>query len=150
MTRPSIFRQAALDRLSSPEQLDRLMQVTLPSGWFALAGVWMAVGVTILWSIFGSIPTTVSGSGIIMSSGGIREVEVLGSGVVEQLAVAEGDLVDEVPFRDCELLYHTAPQHFDLTYPAGTHDDARTRHGGGDRAEDRPEDRHAHRHPDTG
>ena len=94
MTRPSIFRQAALDRLSSPEQLDRLMQVTLPSGWFALAGVWMAVGVTILWSIFGSIPTTVSGSGIIMSSGGIREVEVLGSGVVEQLAVAEGDLVD--------------------------------------------------------
>jgi len=43
-------------------------------------GVWLAVGVTILWSIFGSIPTTVSGSGIIMSSGGIREVEVLGSG----------------------------------------------------------------------
>jgi len=50
--------------------------------------------VTILWSIFGSIPTTVSGSGIIMSSGGIREVEVLGSGVVERLAVTEGDLVD--------------------------------------------------------
>ena len=49
---------------------------------------------TILWSIFGSIPTTVSGSGIIMSSGGIREVEVLGSGVVERLAVTEGDLVD--------------------------------------------------------
>jgi len=36
MTRPSIFRQAALDRLSSPEQLDRLMQVTLPTGWIAL------------------------------------------------------------------------------------------------------------------
>ena len=94
MTRPSIFRQAALDRLSSPEQLDRLMQVTLPTGWIALVGVWLAVGVTILWSIFGSIPTTVSGSGIIMSSGGIREVEVLGSGVVERLAVTEGDLVD--------------------------------------------------------
>jgi len=94
MTRPSIFRQAALDRLSSPEQLDRLMQVTLPTGWIALVGAWLAVGVTILWSIFGSIPTTVSGSGIIMSSGGIREVEVLGSGVVERLAVTEGDLVD--------------------------------------------------------
>ncbi|MEE2899670.1 MAG: NHLP bacteriocin system secretion protein [Gemmatimonadota bacterium] len=94
MTRPSIFRQAALDRLSSPEQLDRLMQVTLPTGWIALVGVWLAVGVTILWSIFGSIPTTVSGSGIIMSSGGIREVEVLGSGVVERLAVVEGDLVE--------------------------------------------------------
>ncbi len=94
MTRPSIFRQAALDRLSSPEQLDRLMQVTLPTGWIVLVGVWLAVGVAILWSIFGSIPTTISGSGIIMSSGGIREVEVLGSGVVERLAVVEGDLVE--------------------------------------------------------
>ena len=31
-----IFRQAALDRLSSPEQLDQLMQVTTPKSWMAL------------------------------------------------------------------------------------------------------------------
>ncbi|MGA1194869.1 MAG: hypothetical protein ACO36I_00070 [Candidatus Latescibacterota bacterium] len=31
-----IFRQAALDRLSSPDQLDQLMRVTTPKGWIAL------------------------------------------------------------------------------------------------------------------
>lgn len=95
MARRSIFRKAALDRLSSPEQLDRLMEVTRPQGWLALIAVWVVVGVTLLWSIFGSIPTTVVGSGIIMSSAGIREVEVLGSGIVDYLDVAEGDLIEE-------------------------------------------------------
>ena len=34
-----IFRKVALERLSSPEQLDQLMQVTSPKGWLALAGL---------------------------------------------------------------------------------------------------------------
>ena len=33
-----IFRQALIDRLASPEQLDSLMQVTDPLGWLALLG----------------------------------------------------------------------------------------------------------------
>ena len=39
MAERSIFRQAALDRLSSPEQLDRVMRVTDPKGWIALSGL---------------------------------------------------------------------------------------------------------------
>jgi hypothetical protein len=31
-----LFRQAALERLSSPEQLDQLVRVTHPLGWLAL------------------------------------------------------------------------------------------------------------------
>jgi HlyD family secretion protein len=94
MARRSIFRKAALDRLSSPEQLDQLMEVTLPQGWLALIGAWVVVLVTLLWSVFGSIPTTVTGSGIIMSAAGIREVEVLRTGFVEELEVQEGDVVE--------------------------------------------------------
>ena len=33
--RGSIFRKAALERLSSPERLDQLMQVTRPRAWLA-------------------------------------------------------------------------------------------------------------------
>lgn len=94
MAEPSIFRKAALDRLSSPEQLDRLMQVTDPRGWIALVGLVTVVVFAVAWSIFGRIPTTISGTGLLMSAEGIREVEVLGSGVVSELRVAVGDPVE--------------------------------------------------------
>lgn len=93
MPRPSIFRQAALERLSSPEQLDRLMRVTNPKGWVALAGLWLVLLFVLLWSVFGRLPTTISGSGIILSAEGIREIEVLASGVVADLRVRVGDAV---------------------------------------------------------
>ena len=35
----SIFRKAALERLSSPEQLDYLMSITSPIAWIALAAI---------------------------------------------------------------------------------------------------------------
>ena len=31
-----LFRKVALERLSSPERLDELMQLTTPGGWLAL------------------------------------------------------------------------------------------------------------------
>ena len=58
-----IFRKVALERLSSPEQLDQLMQVTSPRGWLAL-GAFGALLLTALgWSVLGSIPTDATGEG---------------------------------------------------------------------------------------
>jgi len=93
MARSSIFRQAALDRLSSPEQLDRLMRVTNPQGWAALGGLCLVLVFVLGWSIFGRLPTTIAGTGILLSSEGIREIEVLASGVVTDLRVRVGDAV---------------------------------------------------------
>ena len=39
----SIFRQAALERLSSPEQLDQLARVTQPVGWLALLALSLVI-----------------------------------------------------------------------------------------------------------
>jgi len=88
-----IFRQAALERLSNPEQLDRLMRVTNPRGWVALGGLALVLAFVLVWSVFGRIPTTIAGTGILLSSEGIHEVEVLGSGVVSELRVAVGDRI---------------------------------------------------------
>ena len=93
MAERSIFRKAALDRLSSPEQLDRLMQVTDPRGWIALVGLGAVVLFAGVWSVVGRIPTTISGTGILLSSAGIREVESLGSGVISDVRVVVGDRV---------------------------------------------------------
>jgi HlyD family secretion protein len=48
-----IFRHAALDCLSSPEQLEQLMQVVNPRHWLALATCGTLVGATLLWGLWG-------------------------------------------------------------------------------------------------
>jgi HlyD family secretion protein len=94
MADPSIFRQSALDRLSSPEQLDRLMRITDPRGWIALAAIWALLLVAGVWSVVGRIPTTLVGHGILLTSGGILEAEVRGTGIVSELRVGVGDRVE--------------------------------------------------------
>ncbi|MBC8088205.1 MAG: NHLP bacteriocin system secretion protein, partial [Phycisphaerae bacterium] len=95
MAKASPFRQAALDRLSNPEQLDQLLEVTRPKAWIALAGIWLLIAVALAWSIFGRIPVTISGTGILLSEAGVREVEALGSGVIQTLSVREGQLIEQ-------------------------------------------------------
>ena len=93
MAERPLFRQSALDRLSSPEQLDRLMRVTDPRGWIALAATGLVIVAVLVWSILGTVPTTIEGQGILLTSSGILEVEVLGTGVVSELSVEAGDEV---------------------------------------------------------
>jgi HlyD family secretion protein len=65
-----IFRKVALERLSSPEQLDQLVPLTSPIGWAAVIAIAAILAAAIGWSIFGSLPTAVPGSGILVSRGG--------------------------------------------------------------------------------
>jgi len=98
MDEQGIFRKASLERLSTPEQLDYLMQVTTPKGWYALWTLCALIVLAIIWSVFGSIPTTISGPAIIMPPRGVDNIYSPGTGIVKQIFVAEGDLVtkDEV------------------------------------------------------
>ena len=41
-----IFRKTALEKLSSPEQLDELMKITTPKGWVALIAFMIPVSYT--------------------------------------------------------------------------------------------------------
>ena len=52
-----LFRESALERLSSPEQLDQQLQVTSPRGWIALLALWSVLAAIMVWSIVGSVPT---------------------------------------------------------------------------------------------
>ena len=57
----SIFRKVALDRLSSPEQLDALMRVITPQAWLAFAPLAILIAAAIAWGWFGSVTTKVIG-----------------------------------------------------------------------------------------
>lgn len=81
-TQDRIFRQAALDKLSSPEQLDQLMQVASPKGWLALGALGLVLLTALVWGVFGRVPTRVHGRGILIRPGGVSIVTARGDGAV--------------------------------------------------------------------
>ena len=92
-TQEKMFRKSALDRLSSPEQLDMMVRITSPAGWVALTALIGLIVVAIMWSIFGSIPTKVIGSAMLIKTGGVVEVSARSSGLITDVSVRAGDMV---------------------------------------------------------
>ena len=91
-----IFRAAALERLSSPEQLDRLVTITGPRTWLALAALCLLVASACAWSVFGSVPRRVAGHGILVPLGGsVYDAMASVTGNVTSIAVAPGALVQK-------------------------------------------------------
>lgn len=88
-----LFRKAALERLSSPEQLDVTMQVTSPMGWIALGGVSVLLVFALAWSILGSISIKVEGQGILIRGGTVFEVTAGAQGRLTEVLVKSGDAV---------------------------------------------------------
>src|ERR1700738_5169364 len=89
-----IFRAAAVERLSSPEQLDQLIEITRPADWAAALAVGLAVVAVATWSVVGRIPTRVAGAGILISDSG-RVVDAV-SAVAGRLASVEVAIGDKV------------------------------------------------------
>ncbi len=91
-----IFRQAALDRLSSPEQLDRLVAVSDPIGWVALSSLLGLLIAIVGWGVFGKIPDQVEGKGILISAGG-RVIDAMSpsEGTLSKLTVGHNAYVEK-------------------------------------------------------
>jgi biotin carboxyl carrier protein len=93
MEKSKLFRKAALDRLSSPEQLDTLMRVTNAKAWLALVGCGLIIVTALVWGVLGSVRTKVDASGILLGGGGLIELTAQGDGDLTSVEVAAGDLV---------------------------------------------------------
>ena len=91
----NVFRKVSLDRLSSPEQLDQLMQVTDARGWIILSAFGIVLSTAVLWGFLGSVSHEVPCSGMLVKSGGVLEVSALSDGRITDLAVRVGDTVTE-------------------------------------------------------
>lgn len=90
-----MFRKAALERMSTPERLDEMMRITGRRGWLALGGLIAVLLVALGWGIFGSMPSTVSGQGLIIREGGAFAIPALAAGQVATVNVAVGERVEQ-------------------------------------------------------
>lgn len=89
-----LFRKRALDKVSSPEQLDQLIQITSPRSWLALLTLVSLLVLALIWAWFGRIPLGVSGQGVLLGKGGVHTVVATVQG---QLVSLEADMGDTVP-----------------------------------------------------
>ena len=91
----SVFRRAALERLSSPEQLDQLMRVTTPRGWLALLALCGLLVGALSWALWGEAIEQVWGYGILLRAGGVTNLEARVSGLLTEIYVDIGDEIED-------------------------------------------------------
>ncbi|ASG24084.1 NHLP bacteriocin system secretion protein [Nitrospirillum viridazoti] len=80
-----IFRKAALDGLSSPEQLNQLVQVTPARAWIALWASAVLLAAILAWAAFGTLPSRMAGRGVLIHDGGTFNVVAVVDGVVADM-----------------------------------------------------------------
>ncbi len=90
-----IFRQQALDRLSSPEGLDRLIQVVSPKDWLPLGGLLVFGVLALFWSVFGKIPITVTGKGVLINPRRVVQLQSPISGELKAVNIRDGQCVNQ-------------------------------------------------------
>ncbi len=108
-----LYRKSSLERISSPEQLDKALKVTSPMSWLALIGVTVIVVVTVIWSIVGTIPVTITAPGIVSSLVGSNAVYIPESGTVVSIRVRAGD---ELHLGDPVLTYRNSANEVNTLY----------------------------------
>ena len=91
-----LFRKAALDRLSMPERIDRMLHVTTSKGWIAFVALLAMAAAIVVWSVKGEVSTFVEADGILLSRGGaVVDAVSSGMGTLTRVVPAVGDVVRE-------------------------------------------------------
>jgi hypothetical protein len=90
-----IFREEAMNRLASTEQLDRLMPVTQLRGWIALGGVSLILLAAVLWGTLGKVATKVEARGVLTRLKGVKTIYAPVAGRVGKVSVHKNDMVDK-------------------------------------------------------
>lgn len=105
-----IFRKKSLEKLSSPEQLDKMIVINSPMVILALAGGAFIIIVALIWGIIGRVPMTEEGSGIILRDGEVKSVYAQTQGVITKVHVSGGDTV-----KEGDLLFEVASEEMGKT-----------------------------------
>ncbi len=124
-----VYRKSALEKLSSPDQLDKALTIISPMSWLALLAATVAIVVTVIWSIVGTIPVTVTASGIVASPVSTNAVYMPESGTIQTVGyVQKGSALND---QTLILTYTTGTGELKnlVSDQFGTVDSVKVKHG---------------------
>lgn len=87
------YRKAALERLSSPEQIDDVLRISTSKEWTAMLAILLLLGTVGVWAFTGTLPAKAEGRGVLVRAGGLLTVVTLRGGLVLSIDVKPGDTV---------------------------------------------------------
>ena len=85
------FRQQALAKLQSPEELDLPVRFARPQGWLALSVTVVVMAAASVWAVTGSVASTVSASAILTHGQGSYILQSPVAGQVTAVLAEEGE-----------------------------------------------------------
>ncbi|MEB3280588.1 MAG: NHLP bacteriocin system secretion protein [Lyngbya sp.] len=88
-----LFTQEALDRLSSSDRLDQMMQVVSPRAWLPLSTIGFLLMVAGVWSVVGRIPLNVTGQGVFIRPRHVVQFQAPSTGQLLNLKIEPGDAI---------------------------------------------------------
>ena len=89
----SMYRKVALERLSSPEDLDALLRIADSRAWFAMIALFLLLFAASIWTFTGTVVSTASGVGVIAKGGGVFNIVAGATGFVVTVNAKAGDSV---------------------------------------------------------
>ncbi|MGC1648684.1 MAG: NHLP bacteriocin system secretion protein [Candidatus Sulfotelmatobacter sp.] len=91
--RQDTFGKQALERMSSPDRLDQLIRIVYPQDWLVLAALLTIAVFGLAWCIWGQLPTTVSGEGMIVRPRKVVDIQSQAAGKLVNFNLRVGDEV---------------------------------------------------------
>ena len=86
----NLFRKVSLERLTSPEQLDKLLVIVKLRGWLALITLLLITIAILIWSFVGQIPIATMGKGILLDPRGLHGVYSHDEGRITRILARTG------------------------------------------------------------
>ena len=90
-----LFRQEPLETLSSPDKLNQLMSAVTAKDWIPLLAIGMLMATGVAWSVLGSVPSTVTGRGVLVRPRHMVGIETVSGGRRAWFRARAGDAIRE-------------------------------------------------------
>ena len=96
----SIFRQESLDRVESPEKLDKFIKASKPSAWIIVMAFLILVVAVIVWGFTGRIPKVYAAKGASLADGNIYcyvapdDISSMAEGCEVNITLPDNSMID--------------------------------------------------------